>query len=122
MSLSHVRALKACEISRTRCYRKADSGQQEALDLLIGSMGAVVPDPPSEAETSTAIVPYKGPPARALSSSEVISSPSVGSVDPARIFAEVLAEEPVPEVASVASLLKVKCSPVKPLLKVKCSR
>ena len=52
------------------------------------------------------LCPTKGPPARALSSSEVISSPSVGSVDPARIFAEVLAEEPVPEVASVASLLR----------------
>ena len=51
-------------------------------------------------------------------SSEVISSPSVGSVDPARIFAEVLAEEPVPEVASVASPAEGEVFPVKPLLKV----
>ena len=107
MSLAHVRGLKACEIARARCYRKADSVQQEALDLLLGAMGSLGPDLEEDPASSTALVPYTGPGpvSRTVSSS---SLPEVEKVDPAKIFADVLREdgEAIPVVSLEASLPK----------------
>jgi hypothetical protein len=119
MALSHCRNLKQNETTKQRCFRKADSFQQEKLEELLSKLTVTAGEETGSTEDLESAAPEAGPAPSSLQLVEAnpckpkTVSDCAGDLDPAEVFRRVLGS------AAEGSEEAEASSPVPPKKKLK---